>query len=80
MSSGASTLGSNNEAIEIFQGKTFNINSILEEIQKEQLIEILQKHYGAFAWEYNDMHGIHPNTCIHNIYIDDNSIPIRQPQ
>jgi hypothetical protein len=26
------------------------------------------------------MHGIHPNTCIHHIYIEENSRPIRQPQ
>jgi hypothetical protein len=80
MSSGASTSGSSNEAIENFQGKTLNINSKLEEIQKEQLIKTLQKHFGAFAWEYTDMRGIHPNTCIHHIYIEDNSKPIRQPQ
>jgi hypothetical protein len=35
---------SSNVAIEIYQGKTLNINSKLEEFQKEQLIKKLQKH------------------------------------
>jgi hypothetical protein len=26
------------------------------------------------------MHGIHPNTCIHHIYRNEYSKPIRQPQ
>ena len=77
MSYDASTLGSSKEAIEVFQEKTLNNNSKLEEIQKEQLTKTLQKHSGAFAWEYIDMRGIHPNTCIHHIYIEDNSKPIR---
>jgi len=73
----ASTLGSNNKAIETFQGKILNINSNLE-IQKEQLIKMLQTHFDAFAWEYTDMRGILPNTCIHHIYIEDSSRPIRK--
>jgi hypothetical protein len=44
------------------------------------LIKILQTHSDAFAWEYTDMQGIHPNTCIHHIYIEDNSRPVRKPQ
>jgi hypothetical protein len=42
-------------SIEIKQGKTLNINSKLEEFHKNQLIKLLQKHYGAFAWEYTNM-------------------------
>jgi hypothetical protein len=59
---------------------TLNINSKLEENKKEQLIKTIQKHSGAFAWEYTDMHGIHPNTCIHHIYIEDDSKNIKQTQ
>jgi hypothetical protein len=75
----ASTLGSNNKSIETFQGKILNINSNLE-IQKEQLIKMLQTHFDAFAWEYTDMRGILPNTCIHHIYIEDSCRPIRKLQ
>ena len=58
-----------NYTIEIFQGKTLNINNNLEEFQKKELIKMLQEHSSAYAWEYTDMKGIDPNTCIHHIYI-----------
>ena len=60
-------------AIEIFPGKTLNINRNLEKSQQGELTKILQKHSPAFAWEYTDMKGIDPKTCIHHIYIDENS-------
>ena len=41
---------------------------------------MLQEHYYAYAWEYIDMKGIDTNTCMHHIYIEENSRPIRQPQ
>eukprot|EP00253_Pinus_taeda_P034423 PITA_34423 len=66
--------------IEIFLGMTLNINKNLEKLQQEELTKILQKHSAAFAWEYTDMKGIDPKTCIHHIYIEENSRPIRQPQ
>eukprot|EP00253_Pinus_taeda_P020317 PITA_20317 len=45
--------GSSN--IEIFPGKTLNINKNLEKSQQEELTKILQKHSTAFAWEYTNM-------------------------
>ena len=53
--------------IEIFPGKTLNINKNLEKSQQGELNKILQKHSTAFAWEYTDMKGIDPKTCIHRI-------------
>ena len=69
-----------NSSIEIFLGKKLKINKNLEEFQKEELIKTLQKHSSAYAWEYTNMKGINPKTCIHHIYIEENSRPIRQPQ
>ena len=66
--------------IEIFPGRTLNINNNLEKLQKEKLIKTLQQHSAAYAWEYNGMKGISPKTCIHHIYIEENCKPIRQPQ
>jgi len=66
--------------IEILLGKTLNINRNLERSQQEKLTKLLQKNSTAFAWEYTDMKGIDPKTCIHHIYIEENSTPIRQPQ
>ena len=50
-------------AIEIFPGKTLNINKNLEKSQQGELTKILQKHSTAFAWEYTDMKGIDPKTA-----------------
>jgi len=66
--------------IENFLGRTLNINKNLEKLQQEELIKTLQKHSATFAWEYTDMKGINPKTCIHHIYIEENCRPIRQLQ
>eukprot|EP00253_Pinus_taeda_P012294 PITA_12294 len=67
-------------ATEIFPDKTLNIKKNLGKSQQEELTKILQKHSTAFSWEYTDMKGIDPKTCIHHIYIKEISRPIRQPQ
>ena len=66
--------------IEIFLGKSLNINSDLEVSQQQNLIELLRKYSKAFAWDYTNMAGIHPNPCTHHIYMEENVRPIRQPQ
>lgn len=48
--------------------------------QQQKLTKVLQKQSRAFAWEYEDMQGIHPDTYIHHIYTQENAKPIRQPQ
>jgi hypothetical protein len=68
------------ELIEINPGKPLYINSSLELEQKTQVIETLQRQFDAFAWDYADMKGIHPNTCTHHIYTNDQIRPVRQPQ
>ena len=57
-----------------------HINAGLSENQQAQLLKVLKKQVGEFAWEYIDMKGIHPYTCIHHIYMDPNISPVRQPQ
>ena len=37
--------------IEIFVGRTLNINNNLEKLQKENLIKTLQQHSVAYSWE-----------------------------
>ena len=41
---------------------------------------IITKIFKSFCLDYIDMQGIHPNTCIHHIYIDDQIKPVRRPQ
>jgi hypothetical protein len=55
--------------IEIEPRKTLNINPNLSPLQKERLIQLLREHKEAFAWDYTDMKGIHPDLCTHHIYI-----------
>ena len=66
--------------VEISHGKSLYINPRLDSDQQTQLIQVLQKQSGAFAWEYKDMCGIHLDTCIQHIYTQENVRPIRQPQ
>ena len=40
----------------------------------------MQKYSKSFAWDYTNMSGIHPDTCTHHIYMEDNVRPIWQPQ
>ena len=47
-------------------------------INKIKYLRFLKKQAEAFAWEYTDMKGIHPDTCIHHIYMDPNIPPVRQ--
>jgi len=68
-----------NSLVEMFLGKTLNINDNLEGFQKSKLIKMLQKHSSASAWKYTDMKGIDLNTCMHHIYIKENGKLFIQP-
>ena len=46
----------------------------------EQLIELLQRHEKAFAWDYDDMKGLSPTLCTDRIYINEGCLPLCQPQ
>ena len=61
----------------ISPGKLLLINIGLTLEQQGQLVKILQEQSRAFVWEYFDMKGIHPDTCIHHIYIRDDIRPVR---
>ena len=65
---------------EVIPKNVLHINAGLNESQQGQLLKVLKIQFGAFAWEYTDMKGIHPDTCIHHIYIDPTIPPVRQPQ
>ena len=52
----------------------------LEKQQTKKLIELFQEQLGDFAWDYNDMKGIHLDTCSHHIYTQEGAGPVRKPQ
>jgi hypothetical protein len=62
---------------EISRGNFLHINSGLDTNQHKQLVDILKEKSGAFAWEYTDMKGIHPDTCIHHICTQGEVTPVR---
>lgn len=41
---------------------------------------MVQEKFGDFTWDYLDMKGMHPDTCIHQIYTNVDMRPIRRPQ
>jgi hypothetical protein len=41
---------------------------------------MLQRQFDVYAWDYADMKVIHPDTCTHHIYTNDQIKPVRQPQ
>jgi len=63
--------------VEISPGKPLYINSSLELEQKTQVVEMLQRQFDAFAWDYEDMKGIHSDTCTHYIDTNDQIRPVR---
>ena len=60
--------------------KFLHINTGLSENQQAQLLKVLKKQAGEFAWEYTNMKGIHPDTYIHHIYMDPSMSPVGKPQ
>ncbi len=64
--------------LEINPNKTLYINLGLSTDQQEQLIKNLKEYSRAFSWEYTDMKEVHLDTCIHHIYIEANTPPVRQ--
>ena len=69
---GASTI-----PMEISPRRSLIINANLTEDQQSQLVQLLKAQFRAFDWTYTDMKGIHPNTCIHHIYTQENIRPVR---
>jgi hypothetical protein len=48
--------------------------------QQQKLIQMILEQSSAFEWDYSDMKDIHPDTCIHHIYTNDQIIYVRKPQ
>ena len=63
-------------------GETFPviISSKLDASQEQQLIDMLREHKSALGWTIADIKGISPLICSHQINLEDNAIPRRDPQ
>jgi hypothetical protein len=64
------------QAVEISLGKSLYINAILETYQQQNMVQRIQGKSDVFAWDYSDMKGIHPDTCMYHIYTNDQIRPI----
>ncbi|GJW78165.1 hypothetical protein Tco_0139847 [Tanacetum coccineum] len=56
------------------------ISSKLSEKEKMLLLQVLEKHRGAFAWKMSGIKGISPSFCIHKILMVDDFKPVIQHQ
>ncbi|GJV58034.1 hypothetical protein Tco_1459039 [Tanacetum coccineum] len=56
------------------------ISSKLSEKEKMLLLQVLEKHKGAFAWKMSDIKGISPSFCTNKILIEDDFKPVIQPK
>ena len=65
---------------EISPRNFLHINYGSDADQQKQLVSILKEQTRAFTWEYTDIKGIHPYTCIHHIYTQGEVTSVRQPQ
>ena len=56
------------------------ISSLLSKEQEKALLEVLSYYKTAIGWHIDDIKGISSDTCVHRIFIEEDSKPSRQPQ
>ena len=56
------------------------ISSLLKKAEEDQLVQILKRHKGAIGWHISDLKGISPSYCMHQINMEAEYKPVRQPQ
>ena len=63
--------------IAIAPGRELNLRKSLSQAQHKDIVQLLQKHQDAFAWDYIDMKGFEPSLYTHRIYISLDYKPVR---
>ena len=56
------------------------ISSLLNASQENNLLDILKENKQAIGWKIFDLKGISPLVYTHHIYLEEEAIPVRQPQ
>ena len=56
------------------------ISSLLSNPQEVSLLQILHRNKKAIGWKISNLKGISPTVCTHNIYLEEESKVVRQPQ
>ena len=55
------------------------INKSLFEEERRKLIALLKEYKDVFAWSYQEMPGLSPTLVTHNLKLDPNAKPVKQP-
>ena len=56
------------------------ISSSLQKKEEDQLVQILKSRKAAIGWHISDLKGISRSYCMHNINLEADYKPVRQPQ
>ena len=60
--------------------KPIIISSSLQKEEEDQLVQILKSCKAVIGWHISDLKGISPSYCMHNINLEVDCKPMRQPQ
>ena len=56
------------------------ISNSLQKEEEDQLVQILKSLKAAIGWHISYLKGISPSYCMHNINLEADYKPVRQPQ
>ena len=56
------------------------VSSALSSLEEGKLLDVLRKYKRAIGWTLADLPGMSPTTCMHQILLNDDAKPVRQPQ
>ncbi|KAK9756166.1 hypothetical protein RND81_01G078100 [Saponaria officinalis] len=56
------------------------ISSLLSDSQEKRLLNVLSEYKEAIGWTLVDIKGISPTLCMHKIYLENDSKPVRENQ
>ena len=62
------------------KAKPVIISSKLDIKREEQLLEVLRQNKDAIGWTLTDLKGLDPLLCTHRIFLEDESMPLREAQ
>ena len=66
--------------LDIEQAKPVIISSQLDKEQEKRLLEVLRWNEDAIGWTLKNLNGLDPSLCIHRIFLEDESRPVREAE
>ena len=62
------------------QTKSVIISSQLNEEQEKRFLDVLRRNEKAIGWTLEDLRGLYPSLCTHDIFLENKSRPVREAQ